>query len=132
MTQLLTKEAQEFITERVFAHIGTLMKDGSPHVTTTWVDTDGDSIIINSGFGRTKVNNLERDGRIALSIMGENSQRCLWIRGTVSSITPDGANDHIDLMSMKYTGNKSYQGHRPGETRCMIFIRPTRVIERGV
>jgi Tfp pilus assembly protein PilZ len=74
-----------------------------------------------------------RDGRVALSIMGlENSRKNLFVRGQVKQITPDGAIDQINGLSLKYTGNPSYQGFREGETRMLIRIEPLRVRERGL
>ena len=34
-----------------FAHIATLMKDGSPQVTPVWIDIDGDTIVFNTAEG---------------------------------------------------------------------------------
>lgn len=127
----LSQAAQDFLREKVYAHIATLMKDGSPQVTPLWVDTDGADILINTATGRLKTVNMERDGRVALSVMGlESAYRCLWVRGVVKSIEPD--DDLIDRLSLKYTGNARYQGHREGETRVTVRIEPIRVMERGL
>ena len=51
------------------------MPDGSPQVTQTWVDTDGDHIVINSVQGHQKVRNIERDARATLQVeAGEQYQ----------------------------------------------------------
>lgn len=42
------------------------MADGSPQVTQTWVDIDGQHVIINSVRGFVKVLNLQRDPRVAI------------------------------------------------------------------
>jgi hypothetical protein len=47
-------------------YLATLMPDGSPQLTQTWVDTDGEHILINSVAGFQKIRNIERDPRVAL------------------------------------------------------------------
>ena len=133
MTAPLSAEAVAFLHEKVYAHVATLMPDGSPQVTPVWVDTDGSNIIINTATGRLKTTNLQRDSRVALSIMGmESAYRALWVRGRVAEITTEGANDHVDRLSAKYTGNPTYGGHRPGEARLKVVITPLRVAGRGI
>ncbi len=127
----LPKYAQDFLHEQVYAHIATVMLDGSPQVTPLWVETDGTDILINTATGRLKTRNMERDSRVALSVMGlESAYRCLWVRGRVTEIKAD--NELIDALSLKYTGNPKYQGHREGQTRLTVRIEPEHVAERGL
>ncbi len=126
----LSPEAQAFLHEKVYAHVATLMKDGSPQVTPVWVDTDGEHIMINSSRGRQKVVNMQRDARVALSIAPpEDPHRGIVVRGVVKDITPDKDQAHINSFSLKYRGNPVYNV-REGDTRMVIRIEPTRVIER--
>jgi len=45
--------------------LATVMPDGSPQLTQTWVDTDGEHVVINTVRGHQKVKNIERDPRVA-------------------------------------------------------------------
>jgi PPOX class probable F420-dependent enzyme len=129
----LSPLAIAFLAEPVLAHVATLMKDGSPQVTPVWVETDGADILINSSEPRLKTQNMLRDGRVALSIMGlESSRKNLFVRGWVKEITAEGAIDQINGLSLKYTGKAEYGGFREGETRMLIRIEPLRVRERGL
>jgi PPOX class probable F420-dependent enzyme len=131
MGEPFSDKAKAFLKEPVIVHIATLMKDGSPQVTPVWADTDGEHIVINTSEPRQKTRNMERDGRVGLSIMGmENSQRGMQVRGIVKEITKVGANDHIDSLSLRYTGNPKYQRHQEGVDRVIVRIEPTRIIER--
>src|SRR5882757_11585225 len=47
--------------------IATLMPDGSPQLTQTWVTTDGEHVVLNIVDGMQKAKNLARDTRIALN-----------------------------------------------------------------
>jgi len=129
----LSPAALSFLDEKVYAHVATLMKDGSPQVTPVWVNSDGTNILINTASGRVKTNNLKRDGRVAVSIMGmDNAYRCLWVRGKVKEITTEGADEHIDVLARKYTGNERYQGQQPGADRLRMLIEPVGIVERGL
>ena len=57
------------------AHMVTLNPDGSPQVTCIWVGLDGDEIVSGHLPRNQKVKNVERDGRVAISIEGEPAQR---------------------------------------------------------
>jgi PPOX class probable F420-dependent enzyme len=86
-------------------YLATIMPDGSPQLTQTWVDTDGEHVIINTVQGFQKVRNIERDDRVALTVSDhEHPTRYLQVRGRVVSLTTEGGAEHIDKLSRKYTG----------------------------
>ena len=88
-----------------FAHLATLMKDGSPQVTPVWIDYDGERIPFNSALGRVKDKNVRRDPRVAMSIQDpHNPYRYLQIRGRVVSITQDGADQRINKLAREIPG----------------------------
>ena len=108
------------------------MPDGSPQVTPVWVDHEGERIIINSARGRRKDQNLERDGRVAISITDpDNPYRALMVRGHVVDITEEGADAHIDKMALKYMGKDKYPFRRPGEVRVKYIIQPDKISTMG-
>jgi len=49
-------------------YIATSMADGSPQLTQTWVDTDGEHVIINTVQTHLKIKNIKRDPRVAVAI----------------------------------------------------------------
>jgi len=86
-------------------YLATIMPDGSPQLTQTWVDTDGEHVIINTVQGFQKVRNIERDDRVALTVSdAEHPTRYLQVRGRVINMTTEGGAEHIDKLAMKYTG----------------------------
>lgn len=122
----------DLLDKPAFAHVATLMKDGSPQVTPVWVDREGDKVVINSAEGRVKDKNLKRDKRIALSITDPaNPYRMLSIRGEVVEITKDGAEEHIDRLAKKYMGVDTYPYRTPTEKRVRYVIQPTSVSVYG-
>jgi PPOX class probable F420-dependent enzyme len=117
----------DLFRKKTFAHLVTLMPDGRPQVTPVWVDHDGQNVIINTAVGRQKDKNLQRDGRVALSISDpDNPYRYLEVRGRVAERTLDGADAHIDAMAKKYLGQDKYPYRQPGEVRVIYKIRPER------
>ena len=85
MSTALTQRQIEFLRRRQFAHVATVNPDGSPHVTALWVDTDGVAVLLNTALGRVKARNLERDPRIAISLVdSENPYDSLTIQGRAS------------------------------------------------
>ncbi len=86
-------------------YLATTMADGSPHITQTWVDTDGKHVLINSVQGYVKIRNIARDPRVAVAISSsDNPSRYFQVRGRVVNVTTEGATDHIDMLAQKYTG----------------------------
>ncbi|GIW18397.1 MAG: PPOX class F420-dependent enzyme [Tepidiforma sp.] len=115
-----------------FGHLATLMPDGSPQVTPVWVDIEGDTIIFNTAEGRVKTRNLDRDGRVAISVADQqNPYRYIQVRGRVVSRTRDGADAHIDKLAKKYLGQDRYPFRQPGEQRVIYRIQPEHVQVNG-
>jgi PPOX class probable F420-dependent enzyme len=113
-------------TKKAFAHIATVMKDGSPQVTPVWFDYTGGKIRVNTAKGRVKARTLKPGARVALSIQDpENPYRYLQIRGKVLNCTENGADPHIDSLAKKYLGKDKYPFAQPGDVRVMCEIEPT-------
>lgn len=124
----LSDGARELLQGQNFAHLVTLMKDGSPQVTPVWIDVEGNEVVFNTADGRLKQQNLDRDPRVALSVAdAQNPYRYVQIRGRVVAKTTDGADEHIDKMAKKYLGQDSYPWRAPNEQRLIYRILPERV-----
>ena len=125
MSSVIPDNFRDLFHKKVFAHLATLMKDGTPQVTPVWCDFDGTHIVINSAKGRTKDKNMRRNPNVALSVQDpENPYRYIAVRGKVVEITENGADDHIDRMAKKYRGVDKYPNRAPGEIRVVYRILP--------
>src|SRR5882672_4826192 len=97
MAANLEKYLDLFRDKKAFAHIATIMRDGSPQVTPVWIDYRNGHVVFNTARGRVKAKNLKPGTKIALSITDpDNPYRYVQVRGVVSSETEAGANEHID------------------------------------
>ena len=122
----------DLFDKKSFAHLATLMPDGSPQVTPVWCDFDGSHVIINSARGRQKDKNMVPGARVALSITDpDNPYRYLEVRGTVAEVTEAGADAHIDEMAQKYLGADKYPFRQPGEVRAIYKITPSKTTQNG-
>ncbi|MFC1463885.1 MAG: PPOX class F420-dependent oxidoreductase [Candidatus Brachytrichaceae bacterium NZ_4S206] len=123
----IPNEYLDLFQKKSFAHLATVMPDGSPQVTPVWVDYDGDYVVINTARGRVKDRNMPLGAKVAIEIMdADNPYRYIQVRGHVAEITEAGAREHIDKLSIKYTG-KPFGPLRPGEVRVIYKIAPDKL-----
>ena len=128
MGATIPEDFRDLFTKRAFAHLGTVMPDGSPQVTPVWCDYDGVHIRINSAKGRVKDRNMRHNRKVAIAIADpENPYRYLAVRGEVEEVSEQGADAHIDLLAKKYLGIDKYPYRQPGELRVLYKIRPEKV-----
>ena len=110
--------------------LATIMPDGSPQVTPVWFDTDGEYILINTNEGRVKDKNMKVRPKVAMSIQDPNDMyRYLGLRGEVVNYTTEGADEHINKLSLRY-GNKQWK-YREGQRRIIFKIKPTHFDEHN-
>ena len=118
--------------KKAFAHLATLMSDGTPQVTPVWFDFHEGHIRVNSAKGRVKDRNIRKNGAVAIAISDpENPYRHIAIRGHVVNITEQGADAHIDSLSLKYLGKEKYPWAKPDSIRVIYDIEPTSVSVMG-
>ena len=113
-------------------YVTTLMPDGAPQLTQTWVDTDGEHILINSVVGYQKLRNIERDPRVAVAVSDPvNPTRYITARGRVVATATEGAADQIEALAQKYLGGPyPWYGGRD-QTRVTLTISIEKVHAMG-
>ena len=89
------------------ATVVTLMPDGQPQALFTWIDTDGEYVLVNTEPQRQKARNVARDPRITVLIHGDNAYDWAEVRGhVVETVGGEKARRHIDELSQKYNGTE--------------------------
>lgn len=112
--------------------VATLMADGSPQLTQTWVTTDGEHVVINIVEGMQKARNIARDPRVAVNVADpDNTARYYAIRGRVVAATTEGGAASIDELSQKYLGRPYPNFRGVPETRVIVTIEADSVVETG-
>ena len=110
------------------ATVVTLMPDGRPQALLTWIDTDGDELLVNTEPQRQRARNVARDPRVTVLIhSAENAWDWAEVRGHVSGTT-DGqvARDHIDELSNRYLGH-DYRNPIGPDGRVILRIAADKV-----
>jgi PPOX class probable F420-dependent enzyme len=110
------------------ATVTTLMPDGQPQALLTWVDTDGEHILVNTEPTRQRARNIRRDPRVTVLIHSADDP---WdwseVRGTVvETVDGDEARRHIDELSRKYVGT-DYRNPIGPQGRIILKIAPRKV-----
>jgi len=132
MSTAIPASHADLFAKPAFAHLSTLMPDGSPQSTPVWIELDGKHVSFNSARGRMKDKNVRRDPRVALSIADPaNPYRYLEVRGRVVEITEKGADEQINRLSQKYLGKPVYPYRQPGEVRVSYKIAPEKFSVMG-
>lgn len=123
----LTPEQRQLFEQPNYVTVATLSKDGTPRSTAIWVDVDGDDILLNGANSRQWLQNLRRDPHVALNIFDlKNPYKQVNIIGEVVSISPDGAEAHIDKLSHKYNG-QDYPYHIADDPRQLVRVKVNKV-----
>jgi PPOX class probable F420-dependent enzyme len=108
---------------KALLYLATIMPDGSPQLSPVWFNTDDEYVLINTNEGRTKDRNMKDRPQVAMVIQDPSNQdRYLGMRGEVAGYTREGADEHINRLSLKYYG-KSWT-YREGQRRIIYRIKP--------
>ena len=109
---------------RAYLFLATTMSDGSPQVTPVWFNMDDEYILINTNEGRIKDHNMKARPKVAFVIQDpETPYRYIQVRGEVAEFTTQGADEHINQLSLKYD-DRPWK-YREGQKRIIFKIRPT-------
>jgi PPOX class probable F420-dependent enzyme len=124
----LSEKLLKLLTEPSLCFLATTMPDGSPQLTETWVDTDGEHILINTVDGFQKLRNIARDPRVAVAVAdSQDPTQYVQIRGKVLQTTTDGAVEHIEKLAQRYLGTPyPWYGGRD-QKRVIVVIEADKI-----
>lgn len=123
----LDPKVQALLSRPNFAHLSTLMPDGSPNTTPVWIGVRDDRILIGSGEGSLKVRNLRRDPRLSLSVIDfHDPYEEVQIRGRVVEFRDDSKFEIMDEISRKYTGKEFPWRDPAGRVALIIEVEKAR------
>jgi len=113
---------------RNLATVVTLMPDGRPQALLTWIDTDGDVVLVNTEPQRQRARNVARDPRVTVLIHSSDDP---WdwaeVRGhVVGTVTGEAARAHIDELSNRYVGS-DYRNPIGPDGRIILRIAADKV-----
>jgi len=110
------------------ATVVTLMPSGQPQALLTWVDTDGEHVLVNTEPQRQRARNIRRDPRITVLIhSADDPLDWAEVRGhVIETVTGEQARQHIDELSRKYVGS-DYRNPIGPQGRIILKIAADKV-----
>jgi PPOX class probable F420-dependent enzyme len=124
----LSDDQAKLLTDPNIAVIATIRPDGTPQVTPTWIDYDGEHVLVNTAAGRAKAANLQRDPRVSVFVLDpDNPYNWVSVTGP-AELTQEGAEEaeeHINKLSHKYNGTDYPEPKNP--PRVLAKVTPERV-----
>ena len=106
--------------------LGTIGSSGRPQLSGIWFLAEGDTVKLSLNTARQKLKNLQANPAASLLILDLGMPyRYLELRGD-AEISPDPDYVFADKVGAKY-GSDLRAHDRPGQTRYVVTIRPTRV-----
>jgi PPOX class probable F420-dependent enzyme len=130
-TRTIPASHLDLLTRPICGVMTTIGADGQPQSSLVWLDYDGECARINTTLERQKGRNMLATPKVSLLVVDpDNTARFIQIRGDAELVT-DGAHEHLDALTRKYTRHPSYYGYvypldqRARETRviCRIYAR---------
>jgi PPOX class probable F420-dependent enzyme len=105
---LIPDAARALLESDALGHLVTIAPDGRPQVSCVWVGLDGDDIVFASLGARRKLDNIERDQRVALSVEGTKInamglREYLVVHGR-ARIEPGGGPELLQRLAHTYLG----------------------------
>ncbi|WP_101296237.1 PPOX class F420-dependent oxidoreductase [Halegenticoccus soli] len=129
---MIPESHREIFEKQSFAHLATLMPDGTPHVTPVWVDQeDGEYVLVNTARGRRKEKNVSRNPKVGLSVVDpDDPYRFVSVRGE-ATLSEEGAVEHINRLAQRYMGVDEYPNLGQESGPRVIVRIPTEDIVTG-
>jgi len=127
MAIVLSPEMRQLLDRPNFAHLATLMADGSPQSVPVWVGREADRIVICTSENSLKGRNTRRDPRVAVSIVDFSDPYSeVQLRGRIVERRPDPDLKTIDPISQKYTRKPFPMRSPEGRVALIIEVEKAR------
>jgi len=134
------EEMTSFLKNQISLQIGTINKDGSPHLTTMWYFYDGNSFIFHTYTKSQKIINLKRDSRI--TVLTETGSQYSDLQGIIAyreveiingKDSPEEVIKYMDLVGNKYIKGEDSAQYLEGmklqaPKRSVVIIKPSKFI----
>jgi PPOX class probable F420-dependent enzyme len=126
-TVVFDETVRELLDGKNFATVATLGPGGAPQSSVVWIKRDGDTVLFSTTAKRQKARNIERDGRVSVSVFDlANPYSSAEIRGTAELLPDEGKSLPYEL-SHKYLGIDP-PAEKDDEVRLIVRITPEKVI----
>lgn len=123
---MLDPAVKALATSGNFAALAVHLPSGQIQNHVMWVDADDDHVLINTEVHRTKYRSMTSNPDVTVTIWdAADPYKYVEVRGRViGEVRGDGAREHIDVLSRRYTGH-DYEPQVTSE-RVVVRIAPVR------
>ena len=134
------EERLQFLEKQISLQIGTINKNGSPHLTTMWYIYDSDNFIFHTYTKSQKIINLKRDSRI--TVLAEAGIQYSDLRGVIAYGDTEIINGEDSqkkvIKYMEIVGDKYIKGEDSAQyfegmrlqspKRSVVIVKPSKFI----
>jgi PPOX class probable F420-dependent enzyme len=114
---------KDILESTTLGHLATVDEHGSPQVNPVWFLWDGEHVLLSVRAETTKLRNLRRDPRLAISFPDPaRPNRYVELRGRVVAFELYEDLTFVNELARKYTG-ADYDRGRPGEHRYKLTVQ---------
>jgi len=111
MADLNNPKVQKILHSKEFAHLATIGADGAPQSSPMWFLWDGEYIKFTTTPNRRKYQNIQRDPRVAVSIIDvDDPYIAAEFRGVVERIEEDPTGAFYNTLAKHYGAPWGYRG----------------------
>lgn len=115
--------------------LGTINKDGTPHVVPIWYTVDEeDYIVFNTGGESVKAKNIRRDNRVRLCVDDQTPLFSFVLIDGIAQIERRQASEiykWAKIIAARYMGDdksEAYGKRNSGEGEILVKIKPVRIV----
>ena len=126
----IPSEYHDLFERSTIAHVATILPNGFPHVTPVWIDYDVEEelLLVNTERDRRKERNVRENPKVGVSMTDpDDPYRRISVFGTVVEQTTEGAREHINELSHRYTGQEYTEANEIETERVLLKINPEQV-----
>ena len=118
----MSPQLRALLEQKVYGHVVTQNRDGSPQVTMVWMDVRDGKPSFNTNSSRVKSRNLKRNAKVLVSVQSlDDPQQYALLEGT-ATVTEAGSMDQINRLAKKYMNVDNYPYLQPGEVRVSVLV----------
>ena len=107
-------EIEDFLRKPQLSELGTVLRDGSPHVTPVWHHYEGGHFYILAGPDTVKIKNIQRDPRICVTVASHAPPYTYVMARGQADTSQDRKSDLLVDISVRYMGDE--KGKRYAES----------------
>ena len=126
------EEMNAYLDETHVAHLATLRRDGSPHVTPLWYQYENGNLYLITEGSLVKARNIKRDSRVAVSISTDQEPyKYVLLEGNAEV-------SNRDVEKITYSVCTRYRGQERGSSLAeavlsggdavVLIVHPTKII----